>query len=525
MLYSGYDNRPSFLEALMKERNLLILMLYSTLVLSVAAFMVFLWTLLPQTRFQGDPYPRLGMWGLDPYQASVDEMSKYHLLIDNLDDPGLREKVERLKLQAPYQKRFKPIAPSERPHFILNPSTKERMANPELRRLPSEFFLSQPGTQITNSINASQTRVQVNALKDDAGADHFRVGGTVMLGKYESCKILAIDSRTKTLTLLRGYIRQASDHTAGTRIASHISYWPETWVMNITDACPEQFVYGVKGKVNYQGYYFALAMGESTGIYPPGYHSPEDLRDLSVYTGIALDGMDYSQAFRERLKQHIGKLSIIRNNQYSDNISDYQGEILVTNGWATADAPWWERLLVRYLRWPKGSVVLFEVYEDESLPQAEALGKLQTSGLAASSTPNYQRMRFGLATALMGNGYFSYALKTHGHSALDRLWFDEYDLGAGKRGYLGYPKEDAWKNDDGVSLRRFTKGIAIANPTDFYQTVKLGAYYQHINGTQAPDVNTGQIVQEVTLKPNDGVVLLKLPLIYQWTYISENFQQ
>ena len=36
-------------------------------------------------------------------------------------------------------------------------------------------------------------------------------------------------------------------------------------------------------------------------------------------------------------------------------------------------------------------------------------------------------MRFGLCTALLGDGFFSYEVSGRGHGALGLLWFDEYD--------------------------------------------------------------------------------------------------
>jgi hypothetical protein len=51
--------------------------------------------------------------------------------------------------------------------------------------------------------------------------------------------------------------------------------------------------------------------------------------------------------------------------------------------------------------------------------------------------PNYRKMRFGLTTALLGDGYFSYEMNTNGHGALCLMWFDEYDNAGAGRGYLG----------------------------------------------------------------------------------------
>jgi hypothetical protein len=69
--------------------------------------------------------------------------------------------------------------------------------------------------------------------------------------------------------------------------------------------------------------------------------------------------------------------------------------------------------------------------------------------MRAEAAASYARMRYGLATALMGNGLFAYDYGPDGHG--DRWWYDEYGLPGGSgsaqpptntlplRGYLGQP--------------------------------------------------------------------------------------
>ena len=491
-------------------------------------------------QYEESAYPRLGIFGLNPYEATVFDMGRYHLLVDSLDDPALDEKLKDLRNQAPNQKLFKPISPSERRLFIEHPKTGKLLPNPEVARLQSTFFLANTGTELTIEIDLIETVIPVNQLVDGFGTALFRVGESVMIGTYESAKILSIDKKNKTLTLERGYVRPASYHTAGTRIASHIEFRPGTWVMNMTSECPRQIVFGINQPVNYAQYYLALATGKLDILYPEGYYSADNLQRLDIYDGIALDLIEdrlfdasWSAGvvdFTLQLREITGDLPIIRNNSQSVNQLDYQGQIFETFGWENATSEWWHRLVVKgapgevepqsaYLEGFKEATVLFKVYEDERFPVAD---------LAPVKMPeklNYQRMRFGLASALMGNGYFSYELNANGHGGLGQLWFDEYDLGIGKRGYLGYPKGEPKKISDYVYSRKFTKGIAVVNASDKEQEIDLEGYYQHIKGKQDAERNSGEIVQQVTLQPWDGVILLKLPLLYQWTYNAQQFEE
>ena len=122
-------------------------------------------------------------------------------------------------------------------------------------------------------------------------------------------------------------------------------------------------------------------------------------------------------------------------------------------------------------------------------------------------------MRYGLTTALLGNGYFSYEIATAGHGGLGLMWFDEYDNAGKGRGFLGQPEENAYEimdaGDGSVWRREFENGTVICNPTNTEVTVDLGATYWLIGGDQVPDINTGKSVNKITLGPRDGRILLK----------------
>ena len=76
------------------------------------------------------------------------------------------------------------------------------------------------------------------------------------------------------------------------------------------------------------------------------------------------------------------------------------------------------------------------------------------------------------------------------------VWFDDVRLQAGGR--------DVWRRD-------YAGGVALVNATASEQTIPLGGTFRKIAGTQAPDVNDGSLVTEVTLPFHDGIVLLRLP--------------
>ena len=73
------------------------------------------------------------------------------------------------------------------------------------------------------------------------------------------------------------------------------------------------------------------------------------------------------------------------------------------------------------------------------------------------------------------------------------------------------PQTGAWQN--GVYRRDFENGIALVNPKgNGAQTVTLETAFVKLSGTQAPSINNGATVTQVTLADRDGIILLrKLP--------------
>lgn len=123
---------------------------------------------------------------------------------------------------------------------------------------------------------------------------------------------------------------------------------------------------------------------------------------------------------------------------------------------------------------------------------------------------DFQKVRFGLGSALMGGGYFAFDFGTNDHSQL--WWYDEYNVNLGAP--IGEPKNLLnTKNarfENGVWRRDFENGIVLVNSTDKPQTINLtDATYEKIKGIQDPLVNSGQIINQVTLAANDGIFLLR----------------
>lgn len=117
------------------------------------------------------------------------------------------------------------------------------------------------------------------------------------------------------------------------------------------------------------------------------------------------------------------------------------------------------------------------------------------------NSADYQKVRFGLSSALLGDGFFGFDYGTQSHS---QLWhYDEYDA------YIGSSKSDAQQATNGVWTREFTNGKVVVNPTSSNQTVKLNGEFEKLHGEQDPNFNDGSIISSLTLNSQDGAVLVR----------------
>jgi hypothetical protein len=103
------------------------------------------------------------------------------------------------------------------------------------------------------------------------------------------------------------------------------------------------------------------------------------------------------------------------------------------------------------------------------------------------------RMRFGLASTLMQDGYYSYDIHTRSRGAW--MWFPEYGIS------LGHPVADAEHVCDGVYWREYQKGWAAVNATTEAIEIK---FPEPVLLTKS-----GQTVLSIMLDDLDGLVVAK----------------
>lgn len=128
-------------------------------------------------------------------------------------------------------------------------------------------------------------------------------------------------------------------------------------------------------------------------------------------------------------------------------------------------------------------------------PEYEASQRLpaeECQSLLEEGYNKLRRMRFGLATALMGDGYYGYDLNTRWRG--QHWWYPEFDAPLGRA--LG----SAGPTGDGTWRREFAGGLVVVNPQARRAHVKLDRRHR--------DFTTGWSGTEFVLPAHDGRILL-----------------
>jgi len=132
-----------------------------------------------------------------------------------------------------------------------------------------------------------------------------------------------------------------------------------------------------------------------------------------------------------------------------------------------------------------------------------------SSNTGGTGIIDFKQFRFGLTSALVAGAFYGYDMS---ESNYQQFWsFDEYETFLGR--FIDPPKDLLNPRNTAMQpsvwSRDFQAGKAIVNATDQPQTVQLGNEFEKINGTQDPTVNDGRIVSQITIPPQDGIVLIR----------------
>lgn len=281
------------------------------------------------------------------------------------------------------------------------------------------------------------------------------------------------------------------------------SVWPNTRALNLNSGWTEYLASHVKNDLLPTGYW--------DGIF---YDEVQDSISWTGATDVNRDGADDTPAQADALwAQNYKRLFETTRRMIGEEV------ILITNGSSNAAfAPFVNGRMFETFPSSHNTLAEWQNRARDYLALEQRIGynpsvffiNANTDHTGGTGTQDdYRAVRFGLATTLLGNGYFGYDAGSTNHAV---VWpYDEYDayLGAPKSGPTNVTHPPQRTIGPGVWQREFTDGKVIVNATESAQTVSLSGEFEKLHGTQDPIVNDGSITSRVTLAAKDGLLLLR----------------
>jgi hypothetical protein len=280
-------------------------------------------------------------------------------------------------------------------------------------------------------------------------------------------------------------------------------YIINTSAYSLTDSAGERYV---DWRAKYQVKIFNAAASSMDGFYTDNvFWRPRVNGDWN------LDGAADSSSnatvqswYRDGFRRYFDALKQLMPGKYqTGNVADWgRGESVLT-GYAGQLAGGVMEGMIGY-SWSSETWGGWQEMMSEYRKMMGALAEPKLAIFHQNGDPtDYQAFRYGFASCLLDDAYYYFSANDSYHGV---NWFDEFDAKLGAA--ASAPATAAWQH--GVYRRDFENGIVLVNPKgNGTQTVTLETSYQRINGTQAPGVNNGQSVSQLTLADRDGIVLLR----------------
>lgn len=310
---------------------------------------------------------------------------------------------------------------------------------------------------------------------------------------------------------------------ATTAAGQPVSEWPDTWMTNLTDAAPRI------GGLTYAEYAADWVVNRvwRTGVWNGVFldvwgdriwSADRDAWDYRLVGADSPEGEIYGpgspwergiDTAERRMRAGMPDAVLVANGDRTLRNRQLNGRV-------------WESFLDQTTNPARGADL--RTYMDEcaspAVRQPVCSMTIDSRGAPKGSAEDFRRARYFLTGTLMQNGYWAPAADND----YDELgYYDELDGAGIGRGYLGMPLfvEPDFERlrapfADGIGVvspdvyrRDFDHGIVLHNSGASVRTVDFERPMRLLRGTQAPAVNTGQVVDSVVLGPHDGRVLLR----------------
>ncbi|MBI2436501.1 MAG: hypothetical protein HYV41_02020 [Candidatus Magasanikbacteria bacterium] len=281
---------------------------------------------------------------------------------------------------------------------------------------------------------------------------------------------------------------------------THVSLWANTKILNISSECPiingQQLNEYIAQFVTKE----VLSTGYWDGVF---YDNAWDTLTHFAGTNVAIsngqpNALSVDTAWRagmkvlyDKTRSFAPKNTVIVGNapttQYKDTLNGNMIESFTQEDWVSR----------------------MDVYKQNSrtVTPDPRVNIINANTGNTNAQFDYRNMRYGLTSALLEDGYYSfdYGNQNHGQT----WWYDEYAINLGKPSGYAVSKLNYNSYIPDIWMRNFEQGISVVNSSQNTQKVALGGEYEKIHGTQDIKTNDGSIVSELSIEPEDGLILLR----------------
>ncbi|MBD3359446.1 MAG: hypothetical protein GF365_01925 [Candidatus Buchananbacteria bacterium] len=283
----------------------------------------------------------------------------------------------------------------------------------------------------------------------------------------------------------------------------HVTFWPGTWMINTSSVAPKSNGQNWSDYLPKLVYDEFLKSGQWDGVFYDNVWNGVSWMDQPIDTDKngSVDSKNFMDSnwqkgltnILKKTRQLAPNKLIVANS--NDNIYNSHLNGRMQENFPAYYEGHWQGAMERYLNDKLG-------YEPKYFI-------INNNTANTGNSEDYRDFRFGLTSTLLGDGYYSF---DHGDKAHESLWwYDEYNF------YLGRSLNDienllsagSKQIQPGVWQRDFQNGLVLVNSTGVEQEINFNKEFEKIKGNQDPITNNGAIVRSVTLKPYDGIILLR----------------
>lgn len=461
----------------------------------------------PPERAGALAFPRIASYVIDtnitPEQTTVMERSEV-AIVDVEAGANDRRPLDALRAANPQGLLLAYMTSEE---IKRAPGEDMPLARARMARIPSHEWLLEPGSTLAAPVSRTDTKVTVadgKAFRLHPPKSDFYPPDepTYVLVDDEHMKITGIDGNTLTVERT-----QPGAHAAGSRIASHVVFFAGTWMLDLADNAPGARTW--RDEFSDEAARL-VAQGPWNGVFVDDCFSDIRWLDNGVLdldrdgklddpTTVSRHWADGFTLLIDELRAKLPAGTPIISNPGAQDCPAKGLDGILLEGWPTG-SPYIEYQdgAERFARWSQRGRHL--TIANGFSPKI-GFHEIQ-QGANDIARRDFRAMRFGLASALMADGLFTFDNGPFGHYVA--WWYDEY----GPPHWLGRALGEA-HTDGAVRWREFEHGLAVVN-TGTAPAAFDRPGFARIRGTQDPIHNDGG-VGPVTIAPQDAYVLRRLP--------------